>query len=85
MAAPLVLGVTRREVAAVIAHEDEDGVFGEVLFFEDFENPANRIINGFNATVVVRQLRLPDSRESPKVFGDIAIEEALRTQRLITI
>ena len=63
--AAFVLLVTSHEVAAVIAHEDEDGVVGEMFLFEDTADTPYRGVDRFNATVVVRQLRLPRARKRP--------------------
>src|SRR5271170_9999 len=59
MGAAFVLLVAGHEVAAMIADEDEDCVVGELFLFEDTADTPHRGVDCFNATVVVRQLRLP--------------------------
>ncbi len=65
MRAALVLLVAGHEVAAVIAEEDEDGVVGEMFLFENTADTPHRGVDRFNATVVVRQLRLPRAGKRP--------------------
>ena len=76
--AALVLLIARHEVAAVIAEEDEDGVVGEIFFLENLADAADRGVDGLDAAVVVRKLRLPGAGQRAQIVGNGGVDEALR-------
>ncbi len=82
MRAALVLLISRHEVAAVIADEDEDGVVGEVLLLKNAADTANGGIDALAGAIVVRELALPVARQRAKVGRNVRVSEAfLRTMR----
>ena len=64
-------------MAAVVAEEDEDGVVGEAFFLKDFAHAADGGVDGFDAAVVVGQLRLPGAGVRLEIFRRGAVQVAL--------
>src|SRR5262249_10585911 len=68
MCAALVLLIARHEVAPVIAEEDKDRVLSKMFLFKHLPDTAHGGIDALAAPVVVRQLRLPITRERTQVM-----------------
>ena len=78
MRAAFVFLVPGHELAAMVADENEDGVVGKMLLLQNLSDSSHRNVDCLAAAVIVRQLRLPVSRERPQIRGHKGILKTLR-------